>query len=146
MIINKAKYFLDDKYFQEVIRLSVMYKRQAERCRDNGAYLAGCVMIGAAFEAVLLSFINCYPEEAYASKAAPRKHGKIKPFAEWSLRDLLAVAKERSWLPSGLSPEGDWDTLKAAIGDYGEVLRHIRNLVHPIRYACDFSGKRITNK
>jgi hypothetical protein len=103
-------------------------------------------MIGAAFEAMLLSFANCYPEEALKSNAAPRRKGKIKPLIEWSLANLLAVAKECNWLPSALSADDDWDDAKAQIGDYGEVIKQIRNLVHPARYAIDWPRKRITKK
>lgn len=49
-------------------------------------------------------------------------------------------------MPSGLSLEDEWDDAKAQIGDYGEVIRQIRNLVHPARYASDFSRKRITER
>ncbi len=134
----------------QVLRLADTYRREAEKCRDSKAFLAGYIMIGAAFEALLLSFVNCYPHEASASVAAPRKgRGKgegVKPLLEWSLAELLAVAKERNWLPSGLSPDDEWDEARAQIGDYGEVLRQIRNLVHPARYAVELPRTRITQR
>lgn len=105
--------------------------------RHNGkAYLAGCLMIGAALEASLLAFANCYPDEALSSTVAPNKGGTIKPLAEWSLAELLAVAKERGWLPSSLSLSEEWDEKKAHIGDWAEILRQIRNLIHPTRWVC----------
>lgn len=137
---------LSDEVFNEIIRLSRQYYREAEKCRDAKAFLAGCVMIGAAFEAILLSFANCYPEEASNSIAAPRKKGVVKPLIDWSLANLLAVAKERNWLPSALSTDEDWDDARAQIGDYGEIIRDIRNLVHPAKYAIDMPRKRITEK
>lgn len=133
-----------DELHEEIIRLAGMYYRQAEMCHDSGAFLAGCVMVGAAFEATLLSFVNCYPDEAALSSEAPTRQGKVRPIAEWSLAHLLAVAKERGWLPSALSSDEDWDDVKAEIGDYGEVVRQIRNLVHPARYAADLPRQRIT--
>jgi len=50
------------------------------------------------------------------------------------------------WLPSGLSRGDEWNEARAQIGDYGEVIRNIRNLVHPARYAIDFPRKRITGR
>jgi hypothetical protein len=57
----------------------------------------------------------------------------------------MAVAKERNWLPSGPSPD-EWNGVGVQIGDYGEVVRKIRNLVHPARYAVDSPRKRITTR
>lgn len=137
---------IDDEMHEEIMRLAAIYRRQAKRCRENRAFLAGCVMMGAAFEAILLGFMNCYPEQAAASQTAPRRRGRVRPIADWSLADLLAVAKERNWLPSGLSLGDNWDDARANIGDYAEVVRQIRNLVHPARYAEDFPRKRITER
>lgn len=74
------------------------------------------------------------------------KGGTIKPLAEWSLAELLAVAKERGWLPSSLSLSEEWDEKKAHIGDWAEILRQIRNLIHPTRYMRDLPSKRITKR
>lgn len=137
---------LSEDMYIEVLRLARLYQREATRCQESKAYLAGCVMIGAAFEASLLAFANCYSEEALGSTAAPRRKMEVKPLVDWSLAELLAVAKERNWLPSALSLHDEWDEAKAKIGDYGEVIREIRNLVHPARYALDWQSKRITKK
>lgn len=137
--------FTDDQH-NEVIRLSRAYHREAHRCRDGKAYLAGCVMMGAALEASLLAFVNCYPDEALCSARAPTRRGTIKPLAQWSLAELLAVAKERGWLPSSLSLDEEWSDKKAQIGDYTEVLRQIRNLIHPAEHMLTFPRKRITRR
>jgi hypothetical protein len=137
---------LSDEVFNEILRLSRQYHREAEKCRDAKAFLAGCILIGGAFEAMLLSFANCYPNEAFDSISAPRIRGRVKPLIDWSLANLLTVAKERGWLPSALSTDEDWDEAKAQIGDYGEIIKDIRNLVHPARYAIDMPSKRITKK
>jgi hypothetical protein len=135
---------LSEELHKEVVQLARVYRREAEKCLDSKAFLAGCMMIGAALEALLLAFVNCYPDEASTSQAAPRRKGSVKPVFKWSLADLLAVAKERGWLHSGLSLDDEWDDARAQIGDYGEVIRRIRNLVHPARYVSDFPRKRIT--
>ena len=40
----------------------------------------------------------------------------------------------------------DWSTRKAKVGDYAEVIRQLRNLLHPARYLKDHYRKRITRK
>jgi hypothetical protein len=44
-------------------------------------------------------------------------------------------------LSSALSLEGEWDSARAEIGDYLEVIRQIRNLIHPVRYVEDIVKK-----
>ena len=132
-----SEFALTEEQYNEVLRLARAYQREAHRCRDSEAYLAGCIMMGAALEASLLAFVNCYPDEALRSTIAPTKGGIIKPLAHWSFAELLAVAKERGWLPSGLSLGEEWNDKKAQIGDWSEVLRQIRNLIHPARHMLD---------
>lgn len=129
-----------------MLHLSRVYYREVQKCKNSQAYLAGCVMMGAALEASLLAFVNCYPDEALRSPITPTKKGKTKPLVEWSLSELLAVVKERGWLPFGLSLNDQWSARKAHIGDYAEALRQTRNLVHPIRYALDLPRKRVTKR
>ena len=97
-------------------------------------------------EAILLSTANYFPKIVASTKYTPKKNGKIKRLDRWTLMDLLAVAKELNWLPSGLSPEDEWNSAIAKIGDYVDVVRNIRNLIHPVRYLNDFSRKRFTKK
>ena len=97
-------------------------------------------------EALLLSSANCFPEIVTLAKSAPKRNGKVRPLREWSFFNLLRVAEELSWLPSVLSEKDDWNDAKAEIGDYVDVVRQIRNLVHPARYAGDFTGKKVTKK
>jgi len=137
---------LNDELHNEVGRLSRVYYLQAQKCKNSKAYLAGCVMMGAALEASLLAFVNCYPDEALRSPVAPTKKGKIKPLVKWSLAELLAVVKERGWLPFGLSLNEQWVARRAHIGDYAEALRQTRDLVHPVRYALDLQRKRVTKR
>ncbi|MHB8085096.1 MAG: hypothetical protein ACYDHZ_04685 [Dehalococcoidia bacterium] len=139
-----AKFTLSEKQYNEVLRLANMYYREARKCMDGKAYLAGCVMMGAALEAALLAFADCYSYEARRSKSAPTRKRVIKPLTDWQLRDLLAVAKDRDWLPSSLSADQEWNGKKAQIGDWAVMLQQIRNLVHPSRYMLDVPRKRIT--
>ena len=40
--------------------------------------------------------------------------------------------------------EDDWDTRRARIGDYAEIVRMVRNLVHPARFMADHPRGRVT--
>lgn len=131
---------------KEIMPLAIQYKREAKKCFGAKAYLSGCVLMGAALEAILLSTANCFPEIVTSIKQAPKKNGKIKRLDRWTLMDLLAVAKELNWLPSGLSPEDEWISANVMIGDYVDVVRNIRNLIHPVRYLDHFGRKRFPKK
>jgi hypothetical protein len=136
----------EDVRFDKLLRLISVYWQEAQKCRESKAFLAGCVMIGAALEAMLLAFAMCHQKEALSAENAPRKDGRVKSLRNWSLRDLLAVADELGWLPSGLSPRDEWDEARAEIGDYAELVRRIRNFVHPACYASELSGEQITDR
>ena len=136
---------LDENAESELFRLYRYYWREAKRCRSATAYLAGCVMLGSALEALLLLIVNVYPAEAEATGCVPHWRGKPKPLLKWSLQDLLAVAKCAGWLPSALKVGADeWSEGRAKVGDYAEITRMIRNLAHPARYHVDHSRKRVT--
>jgi hypothetical protein len=131
---------------KEVLRLANFYQNEAKRCEKAKAYLAGCVMLGAALEAALTLMVDMYPEDIDLEKA-PKKNKDVKPLLKWDLADLLRVAKGAGWLPTGLDPEKDeWNHRLAKVGEYGEVVRQIRNLAHPGRYTQYHHRKRITGK
>jgi hypothetical protein len=131
---------------RELYRLSRFYWREALRCEKARAFLAGSVMLGSALETLLLLMINAYPEEAERTDCVPTRKGVALPLMQWKLVDLLRVAKAANWLPSGLNFKDDWDRRKAKVGDYAEVVRMVRNLVHPARYVEDHYRNRVTAK
>lgn len=136
---------LDEHAERELYRLYGYYWREAGRCRMAKAYLAGCVMLGAALETLLMLMVNVYPAEAESTGRVPARAGKPKPLLKWELKELLAVAKCAGWLPFSFRGGVDeWVTKSAKVGDYAEVTRTIRNLAHPARYYLDHSRKRVT--
>lgn len=138
---------LDENAEREFYRLYKYYWREAQRCQEAKAWLAGCVMLGSALETLLILIVNVYSGEAEAAGGIPMRSGKPKPLLSWNLKELLAVAKRAGWLPSNLRvDEDEWDTRSAKVGDYAEVARMIRNLAHPSRYHLDHSRKRVTAK
>ena len=63
---------------KEIQRLAFLYRREARKCYSIKAYLSGCILMGAAMEALLLATINCYPELVLEAKYAPKiKNNKI---------------------------------------------------------------------
>jgi hypothetical protein len=137
---------LTDEEEQELYRLSSFYWKEAGRCEGAKAYLAGCIMLGSALETLLILMVNCYAEEAANTKRLPTSRGKVKPLLDWNLGELLSVAKAANWLPAGLALGNDWDSKKAQVGDYAEVVRMVRNLAHPGRYRKDHMEKKVTRK
>jgi hypothetical protein len=142
-----AEWFdIEEKHFNELLRLSKVYHREAIRCRDAKAYIAGCTMSGAALESALLGMLHLYGNEVDAAGCVPRRNGKIKMLLNWRLPEMLHAAAEMGWLPRALKDGDKWNSRRAKIGDYAEALRQIRNLVHPARYVQDHSPSRITKR
>jgi hypothetical protein len=137
---------LTDDEAREFYRLHRFYWREARRCEEAKAYLAGCVMLGSALETMLLLMVDAHENVAVETGQAPMRKGQIKPLLDWNFAELLRVAKAANWLPSVLDPGANWSTRKARIGDYAEVVRMLRNLAHPSRYAIDHARSRVTPK
>ena len=66
---------LPEEQYNELLRLSRLYRREASRCSDGKSYLAACVMIGAALETDLMAFCHCYSKEI-PPDAIPQYKGK----------------------------------------------------------------------
>jgi hypothetical protein len=137
---------LTENQFQELMRLCRLYRREADRAMDARAYLAGCVMIGAALEADLLATCDCYSDEIPEELIPKQKNGKPKRLLDWTLFQLLRVARECGWLPAHLNVQEEWDEKRADIGDYAVVLKDMRNLVHASRHIADFPKSRVTKR
>ncbi len=137
---------LNDEEERELHRLSMVYWKEALRCEKAKAFLAGTVVLGAALETLLILMVNCHPEEAELTGRIPMKKGVGRPLLEWNLADLLKIAKAANWLPSALTLGDNWDRRKAKVGDYAEVVRMLRNLVHPARYVEDHYRRKVTAK
>jgi hypothetical protein len=113
---------------------------------DAKAYLAGCVMIGAALEADLVTMCHCYSDEIRGELVPKDRNGKPKHLLKWTFFQLLRVARECGWLPTRLKLDEDWDQRRAHIGDYAVVLKDMRNLVHASCYLTDFPKSRLTKR
>jgi hypothetical protein len=133
------------KQYTELMRITTLLENEANKCEKTGAYLAGCVMIGAALEASMIAVCECYFDEIPES-LIPKRKKKNLPIIQWPFSDLIKIARELGWLPAGLKLGEEWDKKKAKIGDYAEVVRQLRNLVHPSRYIQDMPRKKISKQ
>jgi hypothetical protein len=137
---------LTDEEQKELSRLQLFYWKEAIRCEKAKAYLAGCVMLGSALEALLMNMIDLYADEVEKTGKIPVSKSKVKPLLKWDLAELISVAKAAGWLPSALDLNDDCNWRKAKVGDYAEIVRMMRNLAHPARYLQDHTGRRVTNR
>jgi hypothetical protein len=145
-IIRTKWFHLTEKDFNELLRLSRSYYRESVRCEDSKAYVAGCTVAGASLEAILMVMVHIYGDEVEAARLVPIMKEKSKPLLKWTFAELLRAARGMNWLPAGLQIDAEWNARRAKIGDYTEVLRKIRNLIHPARYLQDHSPSRITRR
>jgi hypothetical protein len=137
---------LSEEQEKELYRLSRYYWKEALRCEESKAYLAGSIILGSALETMLMLIVNIYADEAEATEMLPRRNNKPRDLIDWDLGQLLKVAKAAGWLPSALELTDDWSNRKAKIGDYAEVTRMVRNLVHPGYFVRDHTRSRVTAK
>jgi hypothetical protein len=138
---------------EQLLSIIEGYQQEAEKCRSADAYLAGCVMLGAALEASLLAMAKCYSDEVKGTKTYSLKNEP--DLDKWNLIDHLKVARELDWIPSklaldkiaresGIDPK---DALKNGdLGYFADVVREIRDMLHPGRYLRLWSGVRVTKE
>jgi hypothetical protein len=100
--------------------------------------LAGCVIAGAALEAILLAMIHIYGSEVEAAGLTAKTKDGHKPILRWTLNEMIETAVAMNWLPLTAKRRAK------GIGKYVHQVRQIRNLVHPARYLQDHSPSRIT--
>lgn len=94
---------------------------EARKALNTGAYLSVIFLCGSVLEGVLLGTAQKYPEKFNGSSASPKdKEGKVKPFQEWTLAQLIDVSCEIGFLEK--------DT---KIFSHG--LRDFRNYIHPYK-------------
>jgi hypothetical protein len=56
---------------KELWRLSRNYWKEARLCEKAGSYLAGCVMLGSAFETLLILMVSAHADEVANLGAFP---------------------------------------------------------------------------
>ncbi len=110
-------------------KLAAFYDREAGRCLRGRAYLAACVMQGAALEASLHAMCFLYRKEiknttVYQKKKFRTKRNKLLKFSYY---ELINIADELSWFPPKRITWGK----RTTIAGFAHELRKLRNYVHP---------------
>ncbi|MYC06097.1 MAG: hypothetical protein F4X57_02795 [Chloroflexi bacterium] len=91
---------------------------EVQLCLQSGANLSVIFLCGSILEAVLLGAAHNHPERFNRSPSSPKRNGRVKPFPEWYLSELIDVAHK-----IGL--------LKLDVHKFGHGLREFRNYIHP---------------
>jgi hypothetical protein len=121
-------YFSDEK-FEALTKMVEQCHGEAEKCATARAYYAACIMIGAAFEALLLQALSLFEDEvAEAVRNLPRR--PRGPIDRWNLDELIKVAIVLGWRPPRRGP----DPVEAGIGELADLLRRLRNVSHAARH------------
>ena len=132
-----SQFELSSHQLTELLRTIDRYDHETDLCAENGAWLAGCLLAASQLEAVLLATASTYAEEVFSYLSHPGSRRRPKSLIELNLRELLNIAAELGWLPSHLlEHEGD-DGHIARPGYYADMVRRVRNCIHPgrvIRY------------
>lgn len=119
---------------EQLTSLQRQFEAEAGICAKGGAYHAAAVMIGAAMEAALLFAClerlddalvarGCLPDQERPKSANPE---------DWRLYELAMVAMKAGWLPDFEVSEGTILSRRLL-----NMIRHLRNLVHPARHQSD---------
>lgn len=116
--------------------LAVFYHKEAQRCLRGRAYLAACVMQGAALEGVLQCLCFLYPEEikktvVFQKKRFRRKRNKALDFKYY---ELIRIADELGWFPPRRFLV--WGK-RTNVAGWAHELRKLRNYVHPGVWALE---------
>lgn len=109
----------------------VRHEEEASRAASAAAYAAGVLLLGAALEGLLL--IRCLRSKRKAIRTASALPKKQRPQfpddpTKWRLETLITTCLSAGWLPR--ISTGYAQYAPAALGD---ILRKMRNLVHPGR-------------
>ncbi len=93
---------------------------ESQKCMSSGSYVSAVVMMGSLLEGALLSVALKKPEKACRTNACPKDQETSKPkkIHDWTLAQLINVAKECGWI-------------EADIQRFSDALRDYRNMVHP---------------
>lgn len=103
----------------EIAKILDIRKMEVEKNINSQAYLSAVIMMGSILEGLLGYILRQYSKTANQAKNAPKdKNGKVKPFSDWTLNNMIDVAHEVKWIT------GD-------VKKFSHSLREYRNLVHP---------------
>lgn len=106
--------------------------QEVEVCFENGAHLAVVVLCGSTLEGLLYEVARSHPADYNRAKAAPTHDGKVRPFTQWTLNDLLNCSRELGLLGEDVTK-------------FGHGVRDFRNYIHPQQQVAEnFRPRKVT--
>jgi len=113
----------------------VRYEQDARRAAKAKAYSAAVVSLGASLEGLLL--LRCLRSRHKAIRFSKKLPKRLRPrFPEdlttWTFNNLIQICFEAGWLPPISTNYANFNSAGLA-----NLLRDMRNSIHPGRYAKD---------
>ena len=106
--------------------------QEVEVCFENGGYLAVVILCGSTLEGLLYEVAKSHPAAYNRAKAAPTHDGKVRPFPQWTLNDLLNCSRELGLLGEDVTK-------------FGHAVREFRNYIHPQEQVSEnFRPRKVT--
>ncbi|MEP6793325.1 MAG: hypothetical protein ABJB16_03290, partial [Saprospiraceae bacterium] len=93
---------------------------EIKACLKAEAALSVIFLSGSSLEGILLGMALSQPKAYNTSKSAPAKDGKVKPFHDWTLSNLIDVTHELGGL-------------REDVRKFSHTLRDFRNYIHPLQ-------------
>ncbi len=91
---------------------------EIQSCIDVNATVSAVIMMGSMLEGFLMGTMQRKPQIANTASNAPKKDGRVKHFADWSLSDMIDVGHEVGWI-------------QLDVKKFSHALRDFRNIIHP---------------
>lgn len=91
---------------------------EIQSCIDVNATVSAVIMMGSMLEGFLMGTMQRRPQIANSASNAPKKDGKVKHFADWTLSDMIEVGHEVGWI-------------QLDVKKFSHALRDFRNIIHP---------------
>ncbi len=108
-----------------IARILTQRLNEIKKCLNSKAALAAIFLCGSTLEGILLGVALNNKQEFNKSKASPKdNNGKVLEFYEWTLSNLIDVAKDLGFL-------------KEDVKKFSHSLRHFRNYIHPYQQASE---------
>lgn len=105
---------------------------EVDVCFENGAYLAVVILCGSTLEGLLYEVAKGHPADYNRAKAAPTNEGKVRPFPQWTLNDLLNCSRELGLLGEDVTK-------------FCHAVREFRNYIHPQQQVAEnFRPRKVT--
>lgn len=91
---------------------------EIQSCIDVNATVSAVIMMGSMLEGFLMGTMQRRPQIANTASNAPKKDGRVKHFADWTLSDMIDVGHEVGWI-------------QLDVKKFSHALRDFRNIIHP---------------